>query len=101
MAEMIPPAIARYLIEGRMRESASLAQHIVMHEALALLIAELHRAGAVDADRLAARLMQTLSAPEIEEQAPGVEAQAATLAARIRGAAYLPGAPGADRPAGS
>ena len=100
MTEMIPTAIAKYLIEGQMRDDASLAQHIVMHEALALLIGELHRVGAVDADRLAARLIEALAAPEIEELAPGTGEQAATLAGRIRGAAHLPVAPDGGTPAG-
>lgn len=98
MTEMIPIAIAKHLIEGRMRDNASLAQHLVMHEAVALLIGDLHRAGAVDADRLAARLVQALSAPEIEEMAPGAGEQAATLAGRIRGAAHLPDAPSEGLP---
>lgn len=101
MTEKIPTAIARHLIEGRLRADASMAQHMVLHEALALLIGHLHRAGVVNADRLAAELAQTLAAPEIEQLAPAIAAQAATLAGRIRGAAHLPGGPCEGRPAGS
>lgn len=101
MAELIPSAIAKHLIEGRMRDDASLSQHLVMHEAVALLMGELHRAGVVDADRLTARLMQTLSAHEVEELAPGTAEQAATLAGRIRWAVHPAAAPDEDRPAGN
>jgi hypothetical protein len=101
MAELIPPAIAKQLIEAGLRDRASMAQHIVVHEALALLIGHLHRAGAVHADQLAADLTRAFSAPQAEQLAPGIGAQAATLAARIRGAANPAAAPGAGRPENS
>lgn len=101
MAEMIPATVARHLIDGRLRADASMAQHMVMHEAVALLIGELHRTEVIDADRLVARLMQTLSAPEIAELVPGMQEQAATLAGRIQYAAHQAGEPCAGWPAGS
>lgn len=101
MAQLIPATVARHLIEGRLRADASMAQHMVMHEAVALLMGELHHAGVIDADRLVARLMQTLSAPEIAELAPGMQEQAATLAGRIRDAAHRAGEPCAGWLAGS
>ena len=99
--QMIPVAVAVELINARMRADAALAQHMVLHEALALLIGQLHRGGVLNADGLATELMATFSDPQMAELAPGVGSQAETLAGRIRGAAHLPRGPGAGRPADS
>lgn len=101
MTQLIPIGVAAELISARMRADASLAQHLVLHEAVALLIGLLHRAGHVDADGLAAALLQAFSDPQMEQLAPGVGMQAETLAGRILGAAHPPCEPGAGWPAGS
>lgn len=98
MSDKIPAPIAKRLIEGHMRDDASMAQHMVLHEAFALLTGQLHRAGVVDADRLAADLTRVLGNPEIAQLVPGIEEQAATLAGRIRGAAHRGDAPVEDSP---
>lgn len=88
MTEKIPLPIAKRLIESGLREQASMTQHMVLHEALALLIAHLHRSNSVDAYQLTQELEQTFAQPDVAQIAPGAGKQAATLAARIRAAIH-------------
>lgn len=82
-----------------MRDEASLAQHMVVHEALALLIGQLHRASLVDADRLARDLMQTLTHPTVASLVPGLKGQGEALVERVQHAARQEREPAESRPA--
>ena len=87
MTELIPTAIAAHLIEAKLQASEQAVRHMVLHEAVALLIGDLHRQGLTDAPRLAAALEQAFAAPEIRNLSPQAPEVAELLAARIRHAA--------------
>lgn len=94
-----PTPVVIHMLEVERRLQASMATHMVLHEAVALLIGHLHRAGVVDAERFAAELVATFATPEVVAAAgPGASGQAATLAARIRDAARPATGPSADTP---
>ena len=86
--QTIPVAVAAELIAGRIQAQDALARDLVLLEALAVLTAQLHRAGLVDADRLAADLQTVFEQP----QPQGLDQQqlldlVAVMGGRIRGAA--------------
>ena len=93
MAELIPHGIAAHLIDAKSRADEALARSAVVHEALALLIGDLHRRGLTDALQLADRLEYAHRDPEICQLIPGAADIASVLAARIRGASLKPEPP--------
>ena len=90
MSELIPAAIAAHLIDAKMRLETANAQHLVLHEAVALLIGDLHRRGLTDAMRLADQLEAAHGQPEVQQLAPQAASAASVLAGRIRAAALEP-----------
>ena len=92
MAPKFPVDQAALAIVERQIRADMTAAHLVLWQAVALLIADLHAQGAVDGDALAGRLATMLSAPDVAAQAPRAQALAEDLAALIRGA-VRPGAP--------
>lgn len=90
MKESIPVVLAAALIEDRKNMSLTGAMHVVVQEAVAMLIADLHRAGHVDAESLAARLEQTFALPEVTKVYPEARELAQVFAGRMRAARESP-----------
>jgi hypothetical protein len=93
MTAKIPTALAAALVEGKRHARVTETQYLVLHEAVSLLIAALHRAGQIDAESLAAELEQSLGDPALTADYPQAPDLARLLGERIRDAAGLPRSP--------
>jgi hypothetical protein len=70
-------------ITHKQLEELVAAQHVVLMEALALLIGHMHRSRQVDGQALLAHLHAQLNAPEVLAEMPRVAEVAAVLVGRL------------------